>query len=167
LREGLDIPEVALVAIFDADKEGFLRSEQSMIQTIGRAARNINGKAILYADKITGSMQRAINETENRRSAQIKHNNNNNITPYGIVKSVADIMEGATVTPGKKPRKITDHIELDFIDRSNLHTDQDIWKKIKILEEQMFLSAKNLEFESAANIRDEIASLKKMVDGIV
>jgi excinuclease ABC subunit B len=76
-------------------------------------------------------------------------------------------MEGATVTPGKKPRKITDHIELDFIDRSNLHTDQDIWKKIKILEEQMFLSAKNLEFESAANIRDEIASLKKMVDGIV
>jgi len=167
LREGLDIPEVALVAIFDADKEGFLRSEQSMIQTIGRAARNIDGKAILYADKITGSMERAINETENRRSAQIKHNINNNITPCGIVKSVADIMEGAAVTPGKKPRKITDHIELDLFDRSNLHTDQDIWKKIKILEEKMFLSAKNLEFESAANIRDEITSLKKMVDGIV
>jgi len=167
LREGLDIPEVALVAIFDADKEGFLRSEQSMIQTIGRAARNIDGKAILYADKITGSMERAINETENRRSAQIKHNINNNITPCGIVKSVADIMEGAVVTPGKKPRKITDHIELDLLDRSNLHTDQDIWKKIKILEEKMFLSAKNLEFESAANIRDEITSLKKMVDGIV
>jgi len=167
LREGLDIPEVALVAIFDADKEGFLRSEQSMIQTIGRAARNIDGKAILYADKITGSMERAINETENRRSAQIKHNINNNITPCGIVKSVADIMEGAAVTPGKKPLKITDHIELDLLDRSNLHTDQDIWKKIKILEEKMFLSAKNLEFESAANIRDEITSLKKMVDGIV
>ena len=167
LREGLDIPEVALVAIFDADKEGFLRSEQSMIQTIGRAARNIDGKAILYADKITGSMERAINETENRRSAQIKHNINNNITPCGIVKSIADIMEGAAVTPGKKPRKITDHIELDLLDRSNLHTDQDIWKKIKILEEKMFLSAKNLEFESAANIRDEITSLKKMVDGIV
>ncbi|MDA7737608.1 excinuclease ABC subunit UvrB [Porticoccus sp.] len=167
LREGLDIPEVALVAIFDADKEGFLRSEQSMIQTIGRAARNIDGKAILYADKITGSMERAINETENRRSAQIKHNINNNITPCGIVKSVADIMEGAAVTPGKKPRKITDHIELDLLDRSNLHTDQDIWKKIKILEEKMFLSAKNLEFESAANIRDEITSLKKIVDGIV
>ncbi|MBT7437023.1 MAG: excinuclease ABC subunit UvrB [Cellvibrionales bacterium] len=167
LREGLDIPEVALVAIFDADKEGFLRSEQSMIQTIGRAARNIDGKAILYADKITGSMERAINETENRRSAQIKHNINNNITPCGIVKSVADIMEGAAVTPGKKPRKITDHIELDLLDRSNLHTDQDIWKKIKILEEKMFLSAKNLEFESAANIRDEITSLKKMVDGII
>jgi excinuclease ABC subunit B len=167
LREGLDIPEVALVAIFDADKEGFLRSEQSMIQTIGRAARNIDGKAILYADKITGSMERAINETENRRSAQIKHNINNNITPCGIVKSVADIMEGAAVAPGKKPRKIKDHVELDFLDRSNLHTDQDIWKKIKILEEKMFLSAKNLEFESAANIRDEITSLKKMVDGIV
>ena len=167
LREGLDIPEVALVAIFDADKEGFLRSEQSMIQTIGRAARNIDGKAILYADKITGSMERAINETESRRSAQIKHNNNNNITPCGIVKSVADIMEGAAVAPGKKPRKIKDHVELDFLDRSNLHTDQDIWKKIKILEEKMFLSAKNLEFESAANIRDEITSLKKMVDGIV
>ena len=167
LREGLDIPEVALVAIFDADKEGFLRSEQSMIQTIGRAARNIDGKAILYADKITGSMERAIKETENRRSAQIKYNNKNNITPQGIIKSVADIMEGAAVTPGKKPRKITDHVELDLLDRSRLHTDQDIWKKIKILEEKMFLSAKNLEFETAASIRDEITFLKKMVDGVV
>ena len=167
LREGLDIPEVALVAIFDADKEGFLRSEQSMIQTIGRAARNIDGKAILYADKITGSMERAIKETENRRSAQIKYNNKNNITPQGIIKSVADIMEGAAVTPGKKPRKITDHVELDLLDRSRLHTDQDIWKKIKKLEEKMFLSAKNLEFETAASIRDEITFLKKMVDGVV
>ena len=167
LREGLDIPEVALVAIFDADKEGFLRSEQSMIQTIGRAARNIDGKAILYADKITGSMERAIKETENRRSAQIKYNNKNNITPQGIIKSVADIMEGAAVTPGKKPRKITDHVELDLLDRSRLHSDQDIWKKIKKLEEKMFLSAKNLEFETAATIRDEITFLKKMVDGVV
>tara|TARA_B110000196_G_scaffold6022_1_gene5403 strand:- start:9467 stop:11482 length:2016 start_codon:yes stop_codon:yes gene_type:complete len=167
LREGLDIPEVALVAIFDADKEGFLRSEQSMIQTIGRAARNIDGKAILYADKITGSMERAIKETENRRSAQIKYNNKNNITPQGIIKSVADIMEGAAVTPGKKPRKITDHVELDLLDRSRLHSDQDIWKKIKKLEEKMFLSAKNLEFETAASIRDEITFLKKMVDGVV
>ena len=167
LREGLDIPEVALVAIFDADKEGFLRSEQSMIQTIGRAARNIDGKAILYADKITGSMERAIKETENRRSAQIKYNNKNNITPQGIIKSVADIMEGAAVTPGKKPRKITDHVELDLLDRSRLHSDQDIWKKIKKLEEKMFLSAKNLEFETAASIRDEVTFLKKMVDGVV
>ena len=155
------------MAIFDADKEGFLRSEQSMIQTIGRAARNIDGKAILYADKITGSMERAIKETENRRSAQIKYNNKNNITPQGIIKSVADIMEGAAVTPGKKPRKITDHVELDLLDRSRLHSDQDIWKKIKKLEEKMFLSAKNLEFETAATIRDEITFLKKMVDGVV
>jgi len=166
LREGLDIPEVALVAIFDADKEGFLRSEQSMIQTIGRAARNVEGRAILYADKITGSMSRAIKETENRRTAQIKHNKDNNITPIGIIKSVTDIMEGAAVTPGKKPRKITDKIEPDLLDRSGLHSESDIWKKITLLEEKMFLSAKNLEFETAGNLRDEISSLKKMVDGI-
>lgn len=166
LREGLDIPEVALVAIFDADKEGFLRSEQSMIQTIGRAARNVEGRAILYADKITGSMSRAIKETENRRAAQIKHNKDNNITPKGIIKSVTDIMEGAAVTPGKKPRKITDKIEPDLLDRSSLHSELDIWKKITLLEEKMFLSAKNLEFETAGNLRDEISSLKKMVDGI-
>ena len=167
LREGLDIPEVALVAIFDADKEGFLRSEQSMIQTIGRAARNVEGRAILYADKITGSMSRAIKETENRRTAQIKHNKDNNITPKGIIKSVTDIMEGAAVTPGKKPRKITDKIEPDLLDRSSLHSELDIWKKITLLEEKMFLSAKNLEFETAGNLRDEISSLKKMVDGII
>ena len=167
LREGLDIPEVALVAIFDADKEGFLRSEQSMIQTIGRAARNVEGRAILYADKITGSMSRAIKETENRRTAQIKHNKDNNITPKGIIKSVTDIMEGAAVTPGKKPRKITDKIEPDLLDRSSLHSELDIWKKITLLEEKMFLSAKNLEFETAGNLRDEISSLKKMVDGVI
>ena len=167
LREGLDIPEVALVAIFDADKEGFLRSEQSMIQTIGRAARNIDGKAILYADKITGSMKRAIQETENRRSVQIKYNTDNKITPQGIVKSITDIMEGSAVTTSKKPRKITDYIEPDLLDRSNLHSEEDFWKKIKTLEEKMFLSAKNLEFETAANLRDEISSLKKMVDGII
>ena len=167
LREGLDIPEVALVAIFDADKEGFLRSEQSMIQTIGRAARNVEGRAILYADKITGSMSRAIKETENRRTAQIKHNKDNNITPKGIIKSVTDIMEGAAVIPGKKPRKITDKIEPDLLDRSSLHSELDIWKKITLLEEKMFLSAKNLEFETAGNLRDEISSLKKMVDGVI
>ena len=167
LREGLDIPEVALVAIFDADKEGFLRSEQSMIQTIGRAARNVEGRAILYADKITGSMSRAIKETENRRTAQIKHNKDNNITPKGIIKSVTDIMEGAAVTPGKKPRKITDKIEPDLLDRSSLHSELDIWKKITLLEEKMFSSAKNLEFETAGNLRDEISSLKKMVDGVI
>ena len=167
LREGLDIPEVALVAIFDADKEGFLRSEQSMIQTIGRAARHVEGRAILYADKITGSMGRAIKETENRRAAQIQHNKDHDIIPKGIVKSVTDIMDGAAVIPGKKPRKITDLNEVDLLDRSSLHSEFDIWKKITVLEEKMFLSAKNLDFEVAASMRDEIACLKEIVDGLV
>jgi|TARA_B110000503_G_scaffold36885_1_gene60412 excinuclease ABC subunit B len=167
LREGLDIPEVALVAIFDADKEGFLRSEQSMIQTIGRAARHVEGRAILYADKITGSMDRAIKETENRRAAQIQHNKDHDITPKGIVKSVTDIMEGAAVIPGNKSRKITDFNEVDLLDRSSLHSESDIWKKITVLEEKMFLSAKNLDFEVAASIRDEVACLKEIVDGLV
>ena len=167
LREGLDIPEVALVAIFDADKEGFLRSEQSMIQTIGRAARHVEGRAILYADKITGSMGRAIKETENRRAAQIQHNKDHDIIPKGIVKSVTDIMDGAAVIPGKKSRKITDLNEVDLLDRSSLHSEFDIWKKITVLEEKMFLSAKNLDFEVAASMRDEIACLKEIVDGLV
>ena len=166
LREGLDIPEVALVAIFDADKEGFLRSEQSMIQTIGRAARHVEGRAILYADKITGSMDRAIKETENRRAAQIQYNKDHDITPKGIVKSVTDIMDGAAVIPGKKPRKITDLNEVNLLDRSGLHSESDIWKKITMLEEKMFLSAKNLDFEVAASIRDEVACLKEIVDGL-
>jgi excinuclease ABC subunit B len=166
LREGLDIPEVALVAIFDADKEGFLRSEQSMIQTIGRAARHVEGRAILYADKITGSMDRAIKETENRRAAQIQHNKDHDITPKGIVKSVTDIMDGAAVIPGKKSRKITDLNEVNLLDRSSLHSESDIWKKITMLEEKMFLSAKNLDFEVAASIRDEVTGLKEIVDGL-
>ena len=166
LREGLDIPEVALVAIFDADKEGFLRSEQSMIQTIGRAARHVEGRAILYADKITGSMDRAIKETENRRAAQIQYNKDHDIIPKGIVKSVTDIMDGAAVIPGKKSRKITDLNEVNLLDRSGLHSESDIWKKITMLEEKMFLSAKNLDFEVAASIRDEVACLKEIVDGL-
>ena len=166
LREGLDIPEVALVAIFDADKEGFLRSEQSMIQTIGRAARHVEGRAILYADKITGSMDRAIKETENRRAAQIQYNKDHDIIPKGIVKSVTDIMDGAAVIPGKKSRKITDLNEVSLLDRSGLHSESDIWKKITVLEEKMFLSAKNLDFEVAASIRDEVACLKEIVDGL-
>ena len=166
LREGLDIPEVALVAIFDADKEGFLRSEQSMIQTIGRAARHVEGRAILYADKITGSMDRAIKETETRRAAQIQYNKDHDIIPKGIVKSVTDIMDGAAVIPGKKSRKITDLNEVNLLDRSGLHSESDIWKKITVLEEKMFLSAKNLDFEVAASIRDEVACLKEIVDGL-
>ncbi|MCL4126113.1 UNVERIFIED_CONTAM: hypothetical protein GTU68_026328, partial [Idotea baltica] len=155
LREGLDMPEVALVAVFDADKEGFLRSEQSLIQTIGRAARNIEGRAILYADKVTGSMERAIGETERRRAAQIKHNEEHGITPQGIIKSVADIMEGAAGIPGKY-----------HVDESELHTEADVWKQIAVLEDKMFESAKNLEFEEAANIRDEVTHLKRVVDGM-
>ena len=154
------------MAIFDADKEGFLRSEQSMIQTIGRAARHVEGRAILYADKITGSMDRAIKETENRRAAQIQYNKDHDITPKGIVKSVTDIMDGAAVIPGKKPRKITDLNEVNLLDRSGLHSESDIWKKITVLEEKMFLSAKNLDFEVAASIRDEVACLKEIVDGL-
>jgi excinuclease ABC subunit B len=167
LREGLDMPEVALVAIFDADKEGFLRSEQSLIQTIGRAARNIEGRAILYADKITGSMERAIGETERRRAAQIKHNEEHGITPQGIVKAVADIMEGAAAIPGKGSRKVAESKGKYHVDESELHSESDIWKQIAVLEEKMFESAKNLEFEEAANLRDEVTHLKRMVDGVV
>jgi len=167
LREGLDMPEVALVAIFDADKEGFLRSEQSLIQTIGRAARNIEGRAILYADKVTGSMERAIGETERRRAAQIKHNEEHGITPQGIVKAVADIMEGAAAIPGKGSRKVAESKGKYHVDESELHSESDIWKQIAVLEEKMFESAKNLEFEEAANLRDEVTHLKRMVDGVV
>lgn len=167
LREGLDMPEVALVAIFDADKEGFLHSEQSLIQTIGRAARNIEGRAILYADKVTGSMERAISETERRRAAQIKHNEEHGITPQGIVKAVADIMEGAAAIPGKGSRKVAESKGKYQVDESELHSESDIWKQIAVLEEKMFESAKNLEFEEAANLRDEVTHLKRMVDGVV
>ena len=166
LREGLDMPEVALVAVFDADKEGFLRSEQSLIQTIGRAARNIEGRAILYADKVTGSMERAMGETERRRAAQIKHNEEHGITPQGIIKSVADIMEGAAGIPGKGSRKVAESRGKYHVDETELHTEADVWKQIAVLEDKMFESAKNLEFEEAANIRDEVTHLKRVVDGM-
>jgi len=166
LREGLDMPEVALVAIFDADKEGFLRSEQSLIQTIGRAARNVEGRAILYADKITGSMDRAISETERRRAAQIKHNEEHGITPQGIVKSVADIMEGGAAIPGKGARKVAESKGKYQFDKSALHTEADIWQQIAVLEDKMFECAKNLEFEEAANLRDEVTQLKRLLDGV-
>ncbi len=167
LREGLDMPEVALVAIFDADKEGFLRSAQSLIQTIGRAARNIEGRAILYADKITGSMERAIGETERRRAAQIKHNEKHGIVPQGIVKTVADIMEGARAIPGKGSHRVAAPKGKYQVDTNALHTESDIWKQITVLEDRMFESAKNLEFEEAANLRDEVTHLKRMVDGVI
>ncbi|TNF07166.1 MAG: excinuclease ABC subunit UvrB, partial [Gammaproteobacteria bacterium] len=166
LREGLDMPEVALVAIFDADKEGFLRSEQSLIQTIGRAARNVNGRAILYADKVTGSMQRAMDETERRRDKQLSYNREHHVTPQGIKKSVADIMEGARSIPGKGGRKVAERAGKYETDNVTANNAGDIWHQIDVLEKQMFESAKNLEFEEAARLRDRVHELKQQVDGL-
>jgi len=163
LREGLDIPEVSLVAILDADKEGFLRSDRALIQTIGRAARNLNGKAILYADRITGSMQRAIEETDRRREKQVAHNLKHGITPKGINKSIADILEGS-VAPGAGGRSARNKA-MAIAERSGKYNvdvnPKDIWKTIELMEKQMFQAAKDLEFEVAAKLRDEIEKLKK------
>ena len=162
LREGLDIPEVSLVAILDADKEGFLRSEGSLIQTIGRAARNINGKAILYADKITGSMERAIEETERRRKIQTKFNKKHKIKPKGISKPVADIMEGARHSRKKTSRATK--IEADDLDFSIIEKINDpiiLKKEIISLEDKMYKHAKELECEEAARLRDKVAELKE------
>ena len=162
LREGLDMPEVALVAIFDADKEGFLRSDRSLIQTIGRAARNVNGKAILYAEKVTGSMQRAMDETQRRRDKQLAYNKQHGITPKGIVKSISDIMEGARAPGGKLVgRKKVAESKSDYV--AELPEGRDIWQHIQILEKDMYDAAKNLEFERAAAIRDKIQQLKAQV----
>ncbi len=160
LREGLDMPEVSLVAILDADKEGFLRSDRSLIQTIGRAARNLNGKAILYADRITGSMQRAMEETERRREKQVAHNLKHGITPVGVSKSVTDILEGAYVpgARGRKQKKIKD--EAEQVEWQSL-TPTQLNKHIKQLEKQMFEHAKNLEFERAAAVRNQLQELKQ------
>ena len=163
LREGLDMPEVSLVAILDADKEGFLRSERSLIQTIGRAARNLNGKAILYADNMTGSMQRAIDETERRREKQLAFNQANGIVPRGVVKDITDIMEGATV-PGarsKKRKGMAKAAEEAGRYEAELQSPAEITKRIKQLEEKMFQFARDLEFEAAAQLRDEIGKLRE------
>ena len=164
LREGLDMPEVSLVTIFDADKEGFLRSEQSLIQTIGRAARHVKGKAILYADKVTGSMQRAMDETERRRTKQIAHNKKLGQEPRGIKKSVADIMEGAYAGQGKSKRgkKVAEgpgsyNISTDAVPVGN------IAKELKRLEERMYQHARDLEFEEAAQTRDQIGKLREQM----
>ena len=164
LREGLDIPEVSLVAILDADKEGFLRSEISLVQTIGRAARHINGKGILYAAKETGSMQRAIDETRRRRGKQEQFNQDNNITPQGIIKSVADIMVGARSERSKAQRRF-DKVAEQAGDYSVL-TPELATKKIKQLEEQMHHHARNLEFEEAASLRDEIKHFRDHALGL-
>ena len=153
LREGLDMPEVSLVAIFDADKEGFLRSETSLIQTIGRAARNIKGKVILYGDIITGSMKRAIDETNRRRKHQIDYNKANNVTPKGIVKKVTDIMEAAYPVPGRGPKNKSKYIHLGS---------KDLMKKANELERKMLQHARNLEFEEAAHLRDEVLKIREL-----
>ncbi|WP_029132679.1 excinuclease ABC subunit UvrB [Sedimenticola selenatireducens] len=158
LREGLDMPEVSLVAILDADKEGFLRSEGALIQTIGRAARHINGKAILYADRVTGSMQRAIDETNRRREKQIAHNLAHGITPQSIIKSVADIMEGAR-PGGPMSAKRYARVAEETAEYGSLSPKQ-MAKRIQELEKQMYQHARDLEFEEAARLRDQIKSLQ-------
>jgi excinuclease ABC subunit B len=158
LREGLDMPEVSLVAILDADKEGFLRSEGSLIQTIGRAARNVQGKAILYADRRTGSIERAIAETDRRRAKQVEFNMQHGITPRTIVKAVGDVMEGARSVQ-ESDRKTSGP------DYALLPPEQAV-KRIKKLEAEMMKLARNLEFEQAARLRDEIQKLRQAAFGV-
>ena len=167
LREGLDMPEVSLVAILDADKEGFLRSERSLIQTIGRAARNVNGKAILYGDRITGSMQRAIDETERRRAKQMAHNEEHGITPTGLNKKIADIMEGAAGGGGRGRRKAerpgqkaAEEAE-DYRVKVGNRSPEDVLKEVAKLEDDMYKAAADLDFETAARLRDQISELKE------
>ena len=159
LREGLDLPEVSLVAILDADKEGFLRSETTLIQTVGRAARNINGRAIMYADRITGSIERAIRETDRRREKQQRFNERHGITPQGIRKAVTDILEGAYSDNRKQARRYA-RVAEEKTGYMELPPDL-LMKKIKQLEEQMYRHARDLEFEQAAEIRDEIGRIKE------
>jgi len=161
LREGLDIPEVSLVAILDADKEGFLRAERSLIQTIGRAARNLNGKAILYADRMTDSMKKAIDETERRRARQIAYNEANGITPRSIVKQVRDLIDGVySEKTGKEMAKLD-------LERAKVEdmSEKDIAREIKRLEKLMLEHARNLEFEKAARVRDQLALLREQAFG--
>lgn len=161
LREGLDIPEVSLVAILDADKEGFLRAERSLIQTIGRAARNINGKAILYADKMTDSMRRAIDETERRRAKQIQHNLEQGITPRSVKKQIRELIDGVYSEKSAKDdlKKAAETAEVEAM------SEKDLGKRIKQLEKQMLEHARNLEFEKAARVRDQLAHLREQAFG--
>jgi excinuclease ABC subunit B len=164
LREGLDIPEVSLVAILDADKEGFLRSERSLIQTIGRAARNLNGRAILYADRITDSMSRAIGETERRRAKQVTHNEAHGITPRAIVKQVRDLIDGVY---SEKAGREAERLEQEAMARAQVEemSEKDIAREIKRLEKLMLEHARNLEFELAARVRDQLGLLKARAFG--
>ncbi len=164
LREGLDIPEVSLVAILDADKEGFLRAERSLIQTIGRAARNLNGRAILYADRITESMKKAMGETERRRIKQIAHNEEHGITPRSIVKRVRDLIDGVY---SEKAGKDAERLEQETLQRAKVEdmSEKDVAREIKRLEKLMLEHARNLEFEQAARIRDQLSRLKDQAFG--
>ncbi|MEW6465484.1 MAG: excinuclease ABC subunit UvrB [Pseudomonadota bacterium] len=166
LREGLDIPEVSLVAILDADKEGFLRSERSLIQTIGRAARNVNGQAILYADTVTDSMRRAIGETERRRAKQIAYNTQHGITPRGIVKQVRDLIDGVYSEKAGREAERLEQAARAAAELEDL-SEKDMAREIKRLEKQMLAYAKDLEFEKAAAVRDQLARLKARVFGAV
>jgi len=160
LREGLDIPEVSLVAILDADKEGFLRAERSLIQTIGRAARNLNGKAILYADRITDSMRRAIDETERRRAKQIAFNEANGITPRSVQKRIKDLIDGVySEEAGRDDAKLLAAARVEDL------SEKDLAKRIAQLEKQMLEHARNLEFEQAARLRDQLAQLREQAFG--
>ena len=159
LREGLDIPEVSLVAILDADKEGFLRSERSLIQTIGRAARHLNGRAILYADRITGSMQRTLDETERRRSKQVAHNLAHGITPQGVKKRIKDIIEGTYDADDARSVQKAAQQQAKYLAMS----EKQISKEINRLEKDMLAAAKNLEFEKAAELRDQLKKLRDSV----
>jgi len=159
LREGLDLPEVSLVAILDADKEGFLRSTQALIQTSGRAARNVHGKVIMYADKITKSMRRALDEMSRRRKIQQEYNKTHNITPTSIIKAVRDVMEDAYAkqTDSKATEEMAEYLSA---------SPDKLAKKIKELEKKMYNHARNLEFEEAAAVRDQIKRIQELLDEI-
>ena len=166
LREGLDIPEVSLVAILDADKEGFLRSERSLIQTIGRAARNQNGRAILYADKLTDSMRKAMGETERRRTKQIVHNEAHGITPRTVNKKVKELIDGVMSNAAKDDLRAAEALSRSM-EGSEALSEKDLSKRMKQLEKDMLEAARNLEFEQAARLRDQLALLKEQAFGAV
>ena len=159
LREGLDLPEVSLVAILDADKEGFLRSKSSLVQTAGRAARHEEGKVILYADKITDSMKYLIDETERRRQIQLDYNKKNNITPRTVKKSIEEIMQSTRVAESFRENDI--EIKRDIATDKFLNEDKKI--VVEMIREEMLEAAENLEFEKAANLRDEMNKLEKEI----
>ena len=161
LREGLDLPEVSLVAILDADKEGFLRSERSLIQTIGRAARNLNGTAILYADVVTGSMRRALDETSRRRVRQEAFNTLHGIVPRGVVKEVRELIDGVYDPTSEREQRKAAAVSAEY----EVMSEKQVSKEIKRLEKLMFEHAKNLEFEKAARVRDQLSLLREQVFG--